>query len=256
MNLSARQQNILKRLNADGFLSNDRLAQDYGVSTQTIRKDINGLCEMGLARRVHGGISEQSSFQNISFTARQMLNAKAKQAIAEKAVAHIQDGASLFMGIGTTVECAARALLGRKGLKVKTNNLNIAAILCADPDIDVQVSGGKLRHNDRDLIGQETTDFFSGFRVDYGLIGSGGLDPEVGLLDFQEDEAHVTRAIIKNARQTFLLCDHTKWGREAMVKVAPFDALSFFVTDAIDDQATRNRLQDTDLTLLETGVSS
>ncbi|RED53895.1 DeoR/GlpR family DNA-binding transcription regulator [Aestuariispira insulae] len=254
MQLNDRQNDILNWVRDQGFLAIDNLADHYRVSTQTIRKDINGLCEHGLARRVHGGISRSSSSQNLSFFARQTLNANAKQVIAKRAVADIPDGASLFMGIGTTVEFVAKELLGKPGLKVKTNNLNVAAILCADSDIDVQVSGGRLRHNDRDLVGQETTEFFERFRVDIGLIGAGGLETDYGMLDFQEEEANVTRSILANARHRILLCDSTKWGRPAMVKVGGFEQIDAFYTDNLPREQDLSLLRRPGLAIVETGA--
>ena len=251
MQLNERQNAILNWVRDEGFLAIENLADHYSVSTQTIRKDINGLCEHGLARRVHGGISRSSSSQNLSFTTRQMLNASAKQVIAARVARDIPDGTSLFMGIGTTVEYVAKELIGKSGLKIKTNNLNVAAILCSDPNIDVQVSGGRLRHNDRDLVGQETTEFFNRFRVDIGLVGAGGLEIDYGMLDFQEEEANVTRSILANARHRVLLCDGTKWGRPAMVKVGNFDKIDAFYTDELPADLDQPLLRRPGLSIVE-----
>ncbi len=232
MKLSERQNDILNWMRREGFLAIDMLASHYGVTTQTIRRDINALCDSGLLRRVHGGVRLPSAYENLSFFTRQVLNARAKQAIAERLVRDIPDGSSLFLGIGTTVEYVAKALLKHKGVRVMTNNLNVAAILCANKAVKVDVSGGQLRHDDRDLVGGEAVAFFNGFHVDFGIIGTGGLDPERGLLDFQPAEAQITRAIVRNSRQCCLVADESKWQRQAVVRVAEFREIDAFYTDA------------------------
>lgn len=233
MKLTDRQQTILQWVRQAGHLEVDLLAKRFEVTPQTIRRDINALCETGLLRRHYGGVSLPSASSNLPFASRQIINQTAKIQIAQRLAQHVPDGASVFLGIGTTVEFVARALADHQDLKVLTNNLNVASLLCNSPSIEVRVAGGQLRHNDHDLVGEETTQFFNSFQVDYGIIGAGSLDAHYGLMDFDVHEAMISRAILGNARQRVLVADHSKWDRSALAKVVAFAELDLFITDSL-----------------------
>lgn len=235
MKLNVRQQKILNWLQERQRLEIDHLAEGFAVSSQTIRKDINQLCEQGLARRLHGGVSLPTEGRNLSFTSRHVTHAAEKQSMARFLATQIPPGASIFLGIGTSVSHAAHQLLDHKGLRVVTNNLDVAGILCDEPDIEVLVAGGQLRHNDRDTVGESVTRFFDQFQVDVGVIGSGALHPQLGLLDFDPLEADISRAVLRNSRRSILLADQSKWQRQADVKVAPFQAIDQLITDTLPD---------------------
>jgi DeoR family glycerol-3-phosphate regulon repressor len=251
MKITERQQTILDWAQQSEHLEVDALVDRFGVTPQTIRRDINQLCESGLLRRRYGGVSLPSSVDNLSFTSRQVLNQFAKQSMARKVASMIPDNSSVYLGIGTTLEFVARELSQHRGLKVLTNNLNIASLLCNCPNIDVIVSGGQLRHNDHDVVGQETTRFFAEYCADYGLIGTGSLDPQRGLMDFDMREAQISRAILDNSRHRVLVADASKWERKALAKVAPFTSVDWFVTDQLPDTVSQWRPES--LKLFETG---
>ncbi|WP_428034641.1 DeoR/GlpR family DNA-binding transcription regulator [Amphritea sp.] len=253
MKLNERQNIILNLLQESEQLEVDSLSDQFGVSSQTIRKDINQMCDLGLVRRLHGGVGLPTANQNISFNSREMINSEVKRRMAAALAALIPDGASVMLGIGTSVSHAARALINHRRLRIITNNLNVASILCEQPEIEVLVSGGQLRHNDRDLVGENVTRFLDNFRVDFGIIGTGALDQNRGLMDFDPLEADVSRAILRNCGQAVLLADQSKWKRRAMVQVAPFTALSKFITDELSDPSPRQQLQDSGLDIIETG---
>ena len=123
----------------------------------------------------------------------------------------IPDGVSIFMNIGTTTEAVARALLKHRNLMVITNNLNVANILATSPNSEVIVAGGILRRADGALVGDVTAEFIGQFKVDYAIIGSAAVDPDGSLLDYDFREVRVAQAIIKNARKSYLVADHTKF---------------------------------------------
>lgn len=233
MKLSERQTRILDWVRQEEHLEVEALAEAFGLTPQTIRRDLNPLCEAGLLRRRYGGVSLPSSSVNLSFRSRQVINAPAKRAIAAALAKRLPDDASVHLGIGTTMEFVARALLGRHHCKVLTNNLKVASVLCDSPGTEVIVSGGHLRHNDEDVVGEPSTNFFAGFCADYGVIGCGSLDPGRGLMDFDLREAEVSRAILANARRRVLIADHSKWDRQALARVADFSDIDLFITDRL-----------------------
>ncbi|KAF1054432.1 MAG: Glycerol-3-phosphate regulon repressor [Stenotrophomonas maltophilia] len=230
MNLPPRQQRILEVVRDHGYLSIEELARQFAVTPQTIRRDINQLAERGLLRRYHGGAAWDSSIQNTAYNTRADQMREEKQRIAEAVAARIPDDASLFINIGTTTEAIARALLSHRNLKVITNNLHVAAILAGKADFEVLVAGGTVR-GDGGVVGQAAVDFIQQFRVDFAVVGISGIDDDGSLLDFDDQEVRVSRALIDNARQVFLAADSSKFGRNAVVRLGSLALIDRLFTD-------------------------
>jgi DeoR family glycerol-3-phosphate regulon repressor len=231
LGLNRRQVTIVQMAQADGFVSIDGLATSLDVTPQTIRRDINMLCDQGVLRRYHGGASLPTSARNIDYGSRRGLMREEKERIGQLVARHIPDGASLFLNIGTTTEAVARALLGHRGLRIITNNINVAVQLSQGQDFEITIAGGRLRCQDLAVVGEATVDFINQFKVDFGIIGISGIDPDGTLLDFDDREVKVAQAIIANARQVYLATDHTKFGRPAMVKLGPISMLDALFID-------------------------
>ena len=159
-----------------------------------------------------------------------MLNHDEKIRIARCVARQIPDQASLFINIGTTTEEVAKALRTHKNLRVITNNLNVAMLLADHPSFEVIVAGGVVR-GDRGVIGESTIDFIRQFKVDYAIIGISGIDRDGTLLDFDYREVRVTQAIIENARQTFLVTDHSKFSCNPMVRLGSITAIDALFTN-------------------------
>lgn len=246
--LSGRQREILALIEADGAQYIEHLAARYGVTTQTIRRDINALCDQGYARRFHGGVDAPVESRNISINARAALNSVAKRRIARRIAAAIEPGSTVFMGIGSTVQFVAEALRDREGLRVVTNNIDVALMLCNAPRVEVHMTGGLLRHNDRDVVGPDSLQFFEKFYASCAVIGAGALDPQKGVLDFSYSEALTTTTLIANSRLQFLAADVSKWTRDASVRVVPFNRITTLFTDQLPaDGAAAAALAEADI---------
>jgi DeoR family glycerol-3-phosphate regulon repressor len=231
--LSGRQRDILGRIETEGAQYIELLATRYHVTTQTIRRDINVLCDLGFARRFHGGADLPVEARNISINARAGQNSGAKQRIGERIAAAIEPGSTVFMGIGSTVQFVAEALRDHVGLTVVTNNIDVALTLCDAPQLEVHLTGGLLRHNDRDMVGADALRFIEKFYASYAVIGAGALHPSNGVLDFSYSEAQITSALVENAKIRFLAADASKWTREAGVRVVPFNKITCLFTDRL-----------------------
>jgi DeoR family transcriptional regulator, glycerol-3-phosphate regulon repressor len=226
-----RHEKIIKIVHSQGFVTIDALAQTFSVTPQTIRRDINTLSEEGQLCRHHGGAAVPTSTENVAYNERKVLCYREKQNIARILARQIPDHASLFINIGTTTEAIARALGNHKRLRVITNNLNVASIMSANEKFEVIVAGGMVRHRDQGIIGEATIDFIHQFKVDYGIIGISGIDNDGTLLDFDYREVRAARAIIDNSRKVFLAADHTKFGRNAMVRLGNLSEIDGLFTD-------------------------
>jgi DeoR family glycerol-3-phosphate regulon repressor len=227
-----RRARIVDLVRRQGFVSIDALAHRFDVTPQTVRRDINALCAQAVLQRHHGGAALASSVENIAYPERQVLKIEEKRRIARMVAQHIPHHASLFINIGTTTEEIAKQLMRHVGLRVITNNLNVAAMLSAKGDFQVTVAGGVVRARDQGIVGEATIDLIRQFRVDYGVIGISGIDLDGTLLDFDYQEVRVAQAIIANSRQVFLAADHSKFGRNAMVRLGSLDDVDALFTDA------------------------
>jgi DeoR family glycerol-3-phosphate regulon repressor len=214
-----------------GRVEVDNLAAHFAVTPQTIRKDLNALCEQRLLTRQHGGASYPSGIANYGYEARRQLAAEAKRAIGLRAAAMIPARSSLVLNIGTTTEQVALALRGHEGLMVVTNNINVANILRESPGIEVVIAGGVVRPADGGVVGEAAVDFIRQFRVDHAVIGTSAIDEDGTLLDFDYREVRVAQAIIAQARRTILVADAMKFERRAPVRIGHLDQIDVFVTD-------------------------
>ena len=230
MSLILRQQKTLELVRERGYISIEELAQYFDVTPQTIRRDINQLADEGLLRRYHGGAAHDSSVENTEYTMRVGYMLEEKLRIAEAVAAAVPDHASLFINIGTTTESIAHALLNHTGLKIITNNLNVAKILSTKEDFEVLIASGRVRP-DGGVIGLATADFFKQFKADYALIGISGIDEDGTLLDFDFQEVCVSQEILSSARQVFLAADSSKFGRNAMIRLGSLKQVDSIFTD-------------------------
>lgn len=231
----ARHEKIVAIIDEHGYATIEQLASHFGVTPQTIRRDLNHISSHGRIRRVHGGAGkEESSTTNAPYLSRQRHNSDAKQSIAELVAAAIPNDASLFINIGTSTEMVAKALLNHRGLEIITNNLNVASILQPKDDFNVIIAGGTVRTSDGGIIGEAAIDFINQFKVDFGIIGISGIDNEDGsLLEYDYREVRVAQAIITNSRRRFLVADHSKFGRRALVRQANIAQIDALFTNAM-----------------------
>jgi DeoR family glycerol-3-phosphate regulon repressor len=231
MTVHPRQQLLLDHVRRHANASVEELARALEVTPQTVRRDLKVLVDARLLTRYHGGVAVPSSVQNIEYLRRQAMNEPAKRRIANAVAARLPNDCSLFINIGTTTESVARALAHHKGLRVVTNNLNVAATVSNNPSIEVILAGGVVRSLDRGIVGDATVDFINQFKVDIGIIGISSIDADGTLRDFDAREVKVSQAIIAQSRAVWLVADHTKFARESFVRLADMRQIDVLFTD-------------------------
>ncbi|MDP1732231.1 MAG: DeoR/GlpR family DNA-binding transcription regulator [Devosia sp.] len=229
--ITPRQADIMTIARQYGRVDVDGLALHFTVTPQTIRKDLNELCDRRLLNRMHGGATYPSGVTNYGYEARRMLAAGGKRRIGLKAAELIPDHSSIIINIGTTTEQVAMALRRHTGIMVVTNNINAANILREVQSAEVVIAGGLVRHADGGVVGEAAVDFIRQFRVDYAVIGTSAIDADGTLLDFDFREVKVAQAIIETARETILVADAMKLERKAPVRIGHLEQIDVFVTD-------------------------
>ncbi len=226
-----RHLKILDLTRRDSKVRVEYLAKALNVTLQTIRRDLVFLAEQGLIERVHGGATLPSGLRNIGYEQRSQLNDTAKSRIGDACASEVKNGSTVFLGIGTTCESVARALIHRTGLMVMTNNLNAIPILSAGGKNTVMVTGGRLRESDAGLVGPAAVTSLRQFKFDLAIIGCSALDENGDLFDYDLDEVMVSQAVIETSRKTVLVADNAKFDRTAPARIASLSDVSLFCTD-------------------------
>lgn len=229
--LNVRQQRILEMVRSGGYATLDSLAELFGVSTQTVRRDVIRLDEMGLLQRFHGGAGLPADGVRLSYRQKQGLALGAKARIGAAAAALIPDGAAVYLDVGTTAEAVAAALLGRRLGAVYTNSISAAAILAAG-EVETYVTGGQVRGPGGALVGGETVAALAGLAVDWAVIGCSGFAADGSATDFDPQKVAVKQAVLAQARHAVLVADASKFGRAAVVRIAPPGRFASLVSDA------------------------
>jgi len=223
MDLTSRQQDILSAARNDGRVGVDALAQAFAVTPQTIRRDLNDLCQRGLLSRVHGGAMPANSVSNVDYEERRNLASAEKRLIGLAAAELIPENCSVMLNIGTTTEQVARGLIEHLGLVIITNNINVINILNGTPRKELILAGGVVR--------EAAVAFIRQFKADIAVIGASAIDDDGAILDFDQREVSVARAILESARKVILVADHLKFERTAPMRICDLDRIDIFVTD-------------------------
>lgn len=230
MKQTFRHNRIIELVNQLGYVSTEQLVAELDVSSQTIRRDLNELAENNLIRRHHGGAASPSTTENSDYSDRKFFFSEQKSRIGRAVAKMIPNGASLFIDIGTTPEAVAYSLLSHKDLRVVTNNLNAAHILLQKEDCHVTIAGGELRA-DGGIIGEATVNFINQFRLDYCILGISAVEHDGSMMDYDYHEVQVKRALMRNARNIVLVTDHSKFTRNAIVRLGELKEINYLFTD-------------------------
>lgn len=231
--LSSRQQEILERLEQQGRVEVGVLAQTFGVSEVTVRKDLQELESLSFLKRVHGGaVLAHRSKYNLSIGDKIGKQSAGKLAIAKSALGCIHDGDTLILDAGSTTLALARLLPGRfQGLTIITNSLPIIAELSRFDSFELISLGGMVRLHSLAMIGPLTVASLKRLHADRAFLGATGATMERGLCTPNIIEAETKAAMIAAATERIALVDHTKIGQASLAPFACWDKIHRFITD-------------------------
>jgi DeoR/GlpR family transcriptional regulator of sugar metabolism len=228
---SPRARQILDLLAGGDEVAVADLAERFGVTETTIRRDLDALERDGRVTRTHGGaILAARAVVSFAFADRQRTRSAEKRAIAAAAARRIAPGATVILDTGTTTLELARILPGAAGLKVLTSSLAIAAALQGRPDLELVLLGGTVGRGSPDLGGPLTVENLAAFRADLAFIGADAADRH-GLYTDDQRIADVSRAMIGSATKVVLVADSGKFGRTAFVRFATWRTVDAAIVD-------------------------
>ena len=242
-----RHEAIAGLVRSHGRISVSEVASTFGVTTETVRRDLAQLERAGLLRRVHGGAVPTSSLVHAeqALDARDVSHAAQKDRIARAALELVPGaGGTVLLDAGTTTGRLAALLPTDRDLLVITHAVPLAARLAGCAGIALQVLGGAVRGSTQAAVGPETVQALSDLRADVVFVGTNALRPGYGLTTPNSEEAAVKRALVRAGRQVVVLVDSTKIGQENLVRFAPMDAVDVVVTDDGIADADVRALQD------------
>lgn len=229
--LTKRQNRVLALTEQQGFVTIERLAEEFGVSAQTVRRDIIALADAGRLQRFHGGAGVIGSGETLRLdhSQKEQVAVEDKYLVGCKAAALIPDGASIYLDVGTTVEFAATQLNNRSGLKIFTNSMR-AALAFAPQAHEVTVLGGRVAGKDGSLIGEDIVVALNGLRIDFALIACSAIDDRGRVMDYDMSKIAVKKAAMSAAGTRMLLATPSKFGRTALSTLAMVKDFDHIVT--------------------------
>ncbi|MGW4592824.1 DeoR/GlpR family DNA-binding transcription regulator [Amycolatopsis thermoflava] len=232
-----RQQQIVERARSLGRVDVSRLAANFAVTTETVRRDLTVLERQGVLRRVHGGAIpvERLGFEP-GLADRDAVMTAEKERIAKAALAEVPDEGAILLDAGTTTARLAEILPSDRELTVVTNAVSVVPQLALRPQLTVLLLGGRVRGRTLAAVEDWTLRALADTFVDVAFVGTNGISAERGLTTPDIGEAAVKRAMIRAARRTVVLADHTKVGNDCLARFGELSEVDKFVTDTgLDD---------------------
>lgn len=227
-----RKNEILGKLRAEQRVLVSELAAYYGVTEETIRRDLDKLEKEGFATKTYGGaILGNSTKTDLSYTIRNKTNVDAKTQIAELVSTLIDDGDHLMLDDSSTSLYIARRLKEKKGLTVITNSVELVVELANAESWTIMLTGGRLKAESLALIGDQTQQMLRAFHVDKVIMSCKGIDPDAGITDSSEFHAQTKQSMLHAAKQRILALDGTKFDKISFVEIAPLQAMDIVVTN-------------------------
>ncbi|MEV0408155.1 DeoR/GlpR family DNA-binding transcription regulator [Actinoallomurus sp. NPDC050550] len=232
MYAAERQQEILHRTRQAGRVDVVSLAEDIGVTMETIRRDLTVLERAGALRRVYGGAIavERLSFEP-ALAARDEVMTTEKERIAKAALAELPAGGSIIIDAGSTTRRLVQVLPVDHELTVVVNSPPLATVLATRSNVNVIMLGGRVRGRTLATVGDWAMRPLDRLRVDVAFIGTNGCSAEAGLTTPDPAEAAIKEAMIKAADRSVVLLDHTKIGNDYVARFAALADVSVLITD-------------------------
>lgn len=240
---TGRREAILHLIGHDGECSVEQLAGRFKVSGMTIRRDLQELAEAGRVIRTHGGaaLTARVSFE-FRFLEEAREHADAKDLVAARAAALVDDGQVVMLDSGTTTLAIARRLKSRANLTVITTSLPIASELYGCPGVELLLLGGRLRRDSPDLTGPVTESTLEMLKADIAFIGADGVDAEGNVYNASPAVGQMLGKMAAAAQCVYVVADHTKVGRTAMMRFGDVKNWRGLITDDEVDPALKRKM--------------
>lgn len=246
-----RKNEILAKLRAEQRVLVSELSAHYGVTEETIRRDLDKLEKEGYATKTYGGaIWGNSTKADLSYTIRNKTNVDAKRAIAIEAASVIEDGDHIMLDDSSTSLYIAKQIKEKKHITVITNSVEIIVELASVEGWTIMSTGGTLKPDSLALVGYQAQQTLKNYHVDKAFISCKGIDRENGITDSSESHSLNKQAMLRSAREAYLCLDASKFDKISFVKIADFSELAGIVTNRQPDDAWMKFFRDLQIPVL------
>ncbi|MGO4383083.1 DeoR/GlpR family DNA-binding transcription regulator [Specibacter sp. RAF43] len=228
-----RRNEILAAVSRERVVRVAAMAEMFGVSLMTVRRDIELLDEAGLVQKIHGGakLPSGASTHEPGFELKSTQYTAEKRAIAHEAATLVRDGMAIGLSAGTTTWALASILAQRKKLTIVTNSVRVADVFhTSGSTLPVILTGGERTPSDA-LVGPIAVQSVRSLHLDLLFMGVHGVDVEAGFTTPNLLEAEMDRALIAAARKVVVVADHSKWGTVGISTIAEFEDVDEFICD-------------------------
>lgn len=237
-----RRQEILQRLEEQGEVSVQILAEEFGVSTMTIRRDLHFFAGQGIVETHYGG-AHLSQRQPVipGFSSRNEQLLRYKMDIGKKAASFLKEGDTIFMDSSTTVIQIIRYFPDIHATVI-TNSIKVVQQLCTNRKIKLLVAPGIYQEQIGGCMDYSTVEFLKNYHADKAFIGTGAVCPDFGLSSPNELDGVLKRTFWQQADISFLMADHTKFFRKSLVKYNDLKDFDYILTDSCLDEERKSRI--------------
>lgn len=237
-----RRKKILEILNLNGSVLVNDLSRDLKVTVETIRRDLEHLERLEQLTRTHGGaVLYEENAIDLSLAKRSELNTDGKLAISRKAIKLIKTGDIIFLDSSSTSYYLSKLVKELKNVTVITNNLQILNELSNCDKIKVISIGGIVNPSNLSFVGEvAVSNINSTFCANKVFFSSKGIVKDKGILESNDFECQVKKAMIKNSEKKYLIADSSKFNKVGFIKVASFLEIDGFITDKELDNDWKN----------------
>lgn len=232
MLVAERRAAIVKRLEAQGSVRVSDLSAQFGVTEETIRRDLEELERQKVLKRTYGGaVKATGTGFELPHAKRREKNAAEKAKIAKAAIRLIQEGDTISIDASTTALRLCQEMHHLSRLTVLTNSVQVLLELAGRPGINVIGTGGTLRETALSFVGPLAERTMSEHHVDKAILSCKGLSVQNGLTDSNELEVELKKLMVRSAQEVIVLADHTKFGYIGFARIATIDVIDTIVTD-------------------------
>lgn len=233
----ARKDRIAQRVEEHGFISSAELAEEFGVSEMTVRRDLTELESQGAIKRTHGGAvvdetkAARAALREPFFDERHGQNRASKLRMAAAAARLVGPSQAVALDVGTSTYALAEELADRPDIRIVTNNLRIA-MLTGECTAEIYVLGGRVRQKEMSLCGPVAVEQLRKLRFNVAFIGVSAVSAG-GIFDYSIEETDLKKIYLEQSGKKVVLADHTKFNLTSLVQIGDLKSFDTLVTDAV-----------------------
>ena len=238
-----RREDIVALIHSNGKVKVSELAEKYGISEVSIRKDLEHLEMQGQLSRVHGGaVGVGKMYVGMDLAERYRTNSLAKKKLAREIVSLIDDNDTIIMNSGTTLSYVIRALAGKKNITIVTNSVQNASEASLTSSFSVIMLGGEFESKYQFTYGESTEKQLENYHASKCILSVDGISADSGLTLFYSTEVSLVRRMIESSSEVIVVADSTKIGRQAFAKITDISSAGIIVTNSDADKDELQRI--------------